>query len=67
MPTALVFLNTEPASMPEVLKKIKVEEVEEAERVYGIFDIVAKVTTETMNQLRQIITFKIRIRQCADN
>jgi DNA-binding Lrp family transcriptional regulator len=67
MPTALVFLNIEPASMPEVLKKIKVEEVEEAERVYGIFDIVAKVTTETMNQLRQIITFKIRIRQCADN
>jgi hypothetical protein len=36
MPTAFVFINTEPASMPELLKKIKaVEAVEEAEMVYG--------------------------------
>jgi DNA-binding Lrp family transcriptional regulator len=62
MPTAFVFTNTEPASMPEVLKKIKeVEGVEEAEMVYGVFDIVAKVTTVTMDQLKQIITFKIRM------
>jgi DNA-binding Lrp family transcriptional regulator len=62
MPTAFVFINTEPASMPKVLKKIKaIEGVTEAGMVYGVFDIVAKVTTETMDQLRQIITFKIRI------
>ena len=36
MPTAFFFINTEPVSMPEVLKKIKaVEAVEEAEMVYG--------------------------------
>ena len=62
MPTAFVFINTEPASMPEVLKKIKVVEgVKEAEMVYGVFDIVAKVKTETMEQLKQIVTFKIRM------
>ena len=62
MPTAFVFINTEPASMPEVLKKIKaVEGVEEAEMVYGVYDIVAKVKTETMEQLKQIVTFKIRM------
>jgi DNA-binding Lrp family transcriptional regulator len=62
MPTAFVFINTEPASMPEVLKKIKaIEGVKEAEMVYGIFDIVAKVKTETMDQLKQIISFKIRM------
>jgi len=61
MPTAFLFINTEPASMPEVLKKVKaVEGVEEAEMVYGVFDIVAKVTTVTMDQLKQIITYKIR-------
>jgi len=61
MPTAFLFLNTEPASMPEVLKKVKaVEGVEEAEMVYCVFDIVAKVTTVTMDQLKQIITYKIR-------
>jgi DNA-binding Lrp family transcriptional regulator len=47
--------------MPEVLEKVKaVEGVEEAEMVYGIYDIVAKVKTETMDQLKQIITYKIR-------
>ena len=62
MPIAFVFITTEPASMPKVLKKIKaVEGVEEAEMVYGVYDIVAKVKTETMDQLKQIITFKIRI------
>jgi len=61
MPTAFVFINTEPASMPEVLKKVKaVEGVEEAEMVYGVYDIVAKVKTETMDQLKQIITYNIR-------
>ena len=61
MPIAFVFINTEPASMPEVLKKVKaVEAVEEAEMVYGVYDIVAKVKTETMDNLKQIITYKIR-------
>lgn len=61
MPTAFVFMTTDPALMPEVLKKVKaVEGVEEAGMVYGVFDIVAKVTTETMEQLKQIITLKIR-------
>ena len=62
MPTAFVFINTEPASMPEVLKEVKaVEGVEEAEMVYGVYDIVAKVKAETMDQLKQLITFKIRM------
>jgi DNA-binding Lrp family transcriptional regulator len=62
MPTAFVFVNTDPASMQEVWKKIKaIEEVKEAEMVYGVFDIVAKVQTETMEKLKQIVTFKIRM------
>jgi len=61
MPTAFVFINTEPASMPEVLKKLKaIEGVEVAEMVYGLYDIVAKVKTETMDKLKHIITYKVR-------
>ena len=61
MPTAFVFISTEPASMPEVLKKIKeIEGVEEAEMVYGVYDIVAKVKTETMDKLKHTIFYKIR-------
>ena len=61
MPTAFVLINTEPASMPDVLKKVKaVEGVEEAEMVYGVYDIVAKVKTDTMDNLKHIITYNIR-------
>jgi len=61
LPSAFVFINTEPASMPEVLKRVKaVEGVEEAEMVFGVYDIVAKVKAETMDQLKHIITYSIR-------
>lgn len=61
MPTAFVFITTEPASMPEVLEEIKaVNGVEEAEMVYGVFDIIAKVKVETMDKLKHIITYQIR-------
>ncbi len=59
--SAFVFIKTEPASMPEVLKKLRaVEGVEEAEMVYGVYDIVAEVKAETMNSLMQIIAYSIR-------
>jgi len=61
VPTAFVFITTEPASMPEVLKEVEaIEGVKEAEMVYGVYDIVAKVTVETMDRLKQIITYHIR-------
>lgn len=61
MPTAFVFINTEPASMPEVLNEVRaIEGVEEAEMVYGVYDIVAKLKAETMDTLKQILTYRIR-------
>ena len=62
MPIAFVLVNTEPASMPQVLEKIKaVEGVKQAEMVYGVYDIVAKVEAETMDQLKSIIAHRIRL------
>jgi DNA-binding Lrp family transcriptional regulator len=62
MESAFVFINTEPASMPEVLKKVRANEgVEEAEMVYGVYDIVARIKTETVDQLKHIITYNIRM------
>ena len=61
MPTAFVFITTEPASMPEVLEEIKaIDGVEEAEMVYGVYDIVVKVKVDTMYKLRHIIAYQIR-------
>jgi len=61
LPTAFVFINTEPASMPEVLNEVRaIEGVEEAEMVYGVYDIVAKLKAETMDTLKQILTYRLR-------
>jgi len=42
----------------EALKKI--DEVEEAYVVYGVYDIVARVKAESMDELREIVMYKIR-------
>ena len=61
MPTAFVFINTKPDAMPEVHKAVKaVKGVETAEMVYGVYDIVAKVKTDTMDRLKHIIAYDIR-------
>ena len=61
MPTAFVCITTEPASMVEVLQKVRViEGVEEAEMTYGVYDIVAKVKGDTFDKIKQIITNGIR-------
>jgi len=61
MPEAYVCINTEPASMVEVLKALKaVEGIEEAEMVYGIYDIIVKVKADSVDSLKKIITGRIR-------
>jgi DNA-binding Lrp family transcriptional regulator len=61
MPMAFIFITTEPPSMVEVLKQVRaVAGVEEAEMVYGVYDIVAKIRGETMDKLKQTITENIR-------
>jgi len=61
MPTAFVLINTEIGSESDVLKELKtVEGVEEASAVYGVYDIVARVKSETMDRLKEILTWRIR-------
>jgi len=61
MPTAFVLVNTEVGSESDVLKDLKkVEGVEETSAVYGVYDIVARVKAETMDKLKEIVTWRIR-------
>ena len=61
MPSAFVLINTEIGAENEVLKTLKgIEGVEEAYAVYGVYDIVAKVRAETMDKLKEIVTWNIR-------
>ena len=61
MPTAFVLINTEIGSESDVLKELKkVEGVEEASAVYGVYDIVARVKADTMDKLKEIVNRLIK-------
>ncbi len=61
MPSAFVLINAEIGSEDEVLKQLKsLPNVKESYVVYGVYDIVAKVSADTMDKLKEIVTWKIR-------
>ncbi|MEM2901934.1 MAG: Lrp/AsnC ligand binding domain-containing protein [Candidatus Bathyarchaeia archaeon] len=61
MPTAFVLINAEIGSEHELLQDLKkIPNVKEAHAVYGVYDIVAKVEAETMEKLKELVTWKIR-------
>jgi len=61
MPLAFVLINTEIGSENKVLEELKkVEGVIEAYAVYGVYDLVAKVEAETMDKLKEIVTWRVR-------
>jgi len=61
MPIAFVLINAEIGSEEEVLRSLKeVEGVEEAHAVYGVYDIIAKIRADTMDKLKEVVTWHIR-------
>lgn len=61
MPKAFVLINTEIGSEADVLKDLKkVEGIIEACAVYGVYDIVARVEADTMDKLKEIVTWRVR-------
>lgn len=61
MPMAFVLINTEMGSEAEVLDALqKMGSVKEAYIVYGVYDIVAKVEADTVDALKDMITWKVR-------
>ena len=61
MATAFVLINAELGAETEVLKGLKdVKEVKEAHMLYGVYDIIARIETDTMQELKDIISWKIR-------
>jgi DNA-binding Lrp family transcriptional regulator len=61
MPHAFVMLNVETGSEDNVLKQLrKIGVVEEAYVSYGVYDLVLKVKANTMEELKEAVTHKIR-------
>ena len=61
MPMAFVFMNIDAGGENEVLQALRgIENVKEAHSVYGVYDIVARIEAETMEKLKEIVTWKVR-------
>jgi len=61
MPVAFVLINAEIGSEDEVVTELrKLSNVRESYVVYGVYDIVARVEAESMDKLKEIVTWKIR-------
>jgi DNA-binding Lrp family transcriptional regulator len=61
MPKAFVFLNIDAGGEQEVLKELRnIQNVKEAHLVYGVYDLVARIEAETMDKLKEIVTWKVR-------
>ncbi|MDQ1279692.1 MAG: hypothetical protein QG670_954 [Thermoproteota archaeon] len=58
---AYVFINVDSGADSEVLQALgKLSNVKEAYEVYGVYDLLAKIESETMEQLRDIVGARIR-------
>ncbi|MDD1776248.1 MAG: Lrp/AsnC ligand binding domain-containing protein [Candidatus Methanomethylicus sp.] len=61
MPLAFVLVNVEAGTDKEVLENIKkIPEVRTAYMVYGVYDIIVMLESDTLERLREMVTKKIR-------
>ena len=61
MPKALVLMNAEFGSEDSIVNELKtIDGVKEIYQVYGVYDIVAQVESETMEKVKETITWKLR-------
>jgi len=58
---SFVLINVEIGAEEEVLNDLRpIPEVKEAHLVYGVYDIIDIVETPTMQELKDVISLKIR-------
>ena len=61
MPKAFVLINAELGAEDALVKELRsIENVSEVYVVYGVYDIVAKIESDTMDKVKETITWKIR-------
>ncbi|HXQ91818.1 MAG TPA: Lrp/AsnC ligand binding domain-containing protein [Nitrososphaerales archaeon] len=58
---AFVLINADLGAEEDLVRELKnIEHVKEVYVVYGVYDIVAKIQADTMEKVKETITWKIR-------
>ena len=61
MPMAYVLITTETGAVDSVMASLKkMDSVKETYMVYGVYDIIALVKADTMDKLKEIVTWNLR-------
>jgi DNA-binding Lrp family transcriptional regulator len=61
MPTAYVLINCDLGSEDDIIRELKkMPETVEVSGVYGVYDIIARVSSDSMEKLRETITWHVR-------
>ena len=61
MPSAYVLINCDLGSEEEIIKELKkMPCTVEVNGVYGVYDIIARVRSDSMEKLRETITWHVR-------
>ncbi len=61
MPQAYVLFNVESGSEDIVLKKLRsLSNVQESYVSYGVYDLIVRIKADTMEELKDSVTHKIR-------
>ena len=61
MPMAFVLINADLGAEEQLKKELEnIENVKEVHIVYGVYDIIARVESDTMERVKETITWKIR-------
>jgi DNA-binding Lrp family transcriptional regulator len=54
-------MNVQLGAEEKVLKEVRnTPNVKECHRLYGVYDMIAKIEADSMDQLKEIISWKIR-------
>ena len=61
MTKAFVLINCELGSEERIISELKTfSDIEEVQGTFGAYDIIAKVSSESVEKIRETITWKIR-------
>lgn len=61
MPTAYVLINCDLGSEDDIIKELKkLPEVVEVSGVFGVYDIIARIRSDSMDKLREVVTWNVR-------
>jgi len=61
MPVVYILINAELGMEEDLIQELrKMENIKEAYVAYGVYDVIVKAEAENMENLKELVAFKIR-------